>query len=317
MGYILGIDGGGTKTTCVLATDEGVVLARAVSGPGNYLKVGVDVVKESFRTAIHAVCRQAGVNPPRIDAVCAGLAGAERPRDRKTLRGAFQEIVSAKKIFLETDAYITLIAATEGKPGLIVIAGTGSVAMGMNAQGERARAGGWGHIIGDEGSGYDIGRKAMVTALHSYDGRIKKTILEERILQALTLRKMEDLISLVYSGKISPDKIAALYPVVINAAQQGDAAAIDLLRQAGRELGKIATAVIGRLHMQRARLALAISGGVFKAGGVLLTSFTQTVRRVARRAEIIAPRHPPEIGAVALALWRLKGFQVSGFKFQV
>lgn len=312
MGYLLGIDGGGTKTIGVLADRSGRVLARAVSGPGNYLKVGLPAVERSFTEIIHGVLDEAGVDrEARIDGLCAGLAGADRPRDRRIIRALFRRLVGTRVILTENDARITLVGATEGRPGLIVIAGTGSVAMGMNRAGELARAGGWGHLIGDEGSGYDIGRRAMIAALHSYDGRSRKTLLEPTVVKTLRLRKIEDLVTRVYSRGMAPDEVAALFPRVVEAAQKGDGIARHLLEDAGRDLAATAGAVIRRLRMERTAAIVALSGGVFRARGPLYDAFCTAVRAVAPNAQITEPKHPPEIGAVALARARLERISVA------
>lgn len=301
-GYVLGIDGGGTKTVCVLASDEGRVISRAVAGPGNYLKVGLPAARQSFHTCIHNAIKQAGLGKIKPAAVCAGLAGADRESDRRLMRQLFKELVGATHTIIESDAYITLMGATEGSPGVIVIAGTGSVAMGMNSRGQRARAGGWGHIIGDEGSGYDIGRKAIVAAFRSYDGRGRKTILEKKIVGFLKLKKIEDIVSLVYNKKMPPDQFAALYPLVHMAARENDPMARQLLSEAGRELSVTTTAVIKRLAMENTQVCVAVSGGVFKWRGRLFSTFSRAVKAVARKARIIEPLHPPEMGAVLLAI---------------
>jgi len=309
MGYLIGIDGGGTKTTGVLADRDGRVLARATGGPGNYLKVGREAVRRAFAQVIGSLRRAAGLgHGAPVDGLCAGLAGADRPRDRKILMALFRDLVDTPVILLESDARITLAGAIEGHPGLIVIAGTGSVAMGVNARGEYVRAGGWGHIVGDEGSGYDIGRRAMALALQSYDGRIPGSRLEEAVQQALQLRNMPDLVTRVYARGLPADQVAALYPAVIEAAARGDAAARALLTSAGEVLCDTAMAVIRKLGMPRREAVLvALSGGVFKVRGHVYRAFRRALRRQRPHARVIEPRHPPEVGAVALVRARLEG----------
>ncbi len=299
--YLLGLDGGGTKTVCVIATRNARVLSRAIAGPGNYLKVGLAKARQSFRSAILNAAKQAGLRKLEFSSVCAGLAGADREHDRYLMHRLLGHLVISNRILVESDAYITLVGATDGKPGIIVISGTGSVAMGVNQKGERRRSGGWGHLLGDEGSGYDVGRNAMIASLKSHDGRGEKTLLTERIMNVLHLNNIEELVTLVYRQKMTPTQVASLFPVVLEAAQQNDEVAIELLRRAGKELGETTNAVIKQLRMQHLRVPIAVSGGLFRAGGILLKSFQRTVRKVVCRADFIEPAHPPEIGAVLLA----------------
>ncbi|MBI1745077.1 MAG: hypothetical protein HYR55_00625 [Acidobacteria bacterium] len=306
MGYLLGIDGGGTKTTVVLADRRGHVLACSVGGPGNYLKVGLPAVRRSFAEAIGHVLKMAGVgNGAPIDGVCAGLAGADRPRDRKIIRALLAGLINTRRIMVENDARITLIGACRGRPGVIVIAGTGSVALGMNAAGKLVRAGGWGHVLGDEGSGYDIGRRAMMAALQSHDGRGRKTLLELMVVKSLRLKKLEDLVTYVYSRGMPPDEVAAFYSLVVEAARRGDAVAAHLLGKAGQDLGQAACAVVEQLRLNDKRPIVAVSGGVFKVRGILYRAFCACLRKAAPQSQIIEPKHPPEIGALALLRARL------------
>ncbi len=300
MGYLVGIDGGGSKTVCVIGDFQGRILARASAGPANFLKIGLKVAARSLAEAISAAQSKARLNRTKFKAVCAGLAGADRPSDRRMLKRELEKIVSASRFILTSDAYITLVAATEGGSGVAVIAGTGSVAMGINARGQIARAGGWGHIVGDEGSGYDIGRRAIMAALRSRDGRALKSLLEERVFETLKVKDTDQLISLVYGGQMTPDRLAALFPVVVEAAGQGDEVAQAIVTYAGSELALAAAAVARKLGLFGTRFRLATSGGLF-AAKLLSEAFAAAVDKNVPGAEIAPALHPPEIGALALA----------------
>jgi len=183
----------------------------------------------------------------------------------------------------------------------VVISGTGSIAYGENERGETARAGGWGWRLGDEGSGYDIGHRALIAALRDRDGRGPSTLLTESIRGALGLGNLDDLIDLTYGGNMGSLEVAALAGLVGEAAGEGDNVALRILEGAGVELGVSASAVIGRLGLTGG-FTLGLVGGVFKLGSLIRDSLERSVRRTAPGCVISRPRFPPEVGAALLAL---------------
>jgi len=298
---ILGIDGGGTKTICVAADAGGRIIGKGMSGPANYLKEGLYTSKMSLSEAIDRALQEAGSDRLSVEVVCAGIAGMGRAADRLIMKKSFAEIVPNARLVLETDAFITLVGATEYLPGVIVISGTGSIAMGLNEKGDVARAGGWGHILGDEGSGYDIARRGMIAALQDYDGRGPETLITKMIVEELYLANVEELIGLFYGAESSPRRIAGLYPLVLEAAEEGDAVASNLLEKAASALVKTAVAVIRRLEMQSSIFPIALSGGVFRNSPRLRNSFQRLLVTQVPGAHLIDPLHPPEIGALLVA----------------
>ena len=177
MAYYLGIDGGGTKTRCVLA-DETTVLATAMSGGSNIVRVGEEHAREALRTVIHQVCASAKVSPDQVHAICIGAAGAARPEIAAKIRSVLAELVphNAPNIEVVGDAAIALEAAFGAGPGVIAIAGTGSIVYGRDAAGRIARAGGWGFAISDEGSGHWIGRRAISAILSAHDQSVETAL---------------------------------------------------------------------------------------------------------------------------------------------
>jgi N-acetylglucosamine kinase-like BadF-type ATPase len=200
-----------------------------------------------------------------------------------------------------TDARIALTGALDGHPGLIVIAGTGSIAFGINEAGEEARAGGWGPTFSDEGSGYVIARQALKAIAASSDGRSQETLLTELIYRELGIKQIGDLPSVIYTDDAKPPRIAELAEVVAAAANQGDGVAQEILESAGIELGRMAIAVIERLGIERQAFRVACVGSVFKSGKYLEEPFRRTILAVAPTAEIGDPLHSPEMGAIRLA----------------
>jgi glucosamine kinase len=254
----LGIDGGGSKTSCLIGDKHSVLGSGAAAG-SNVVRVGAAQAQKALANAIQQACAAAKINPSQISRTCIGLAGAASPGVSELVRRMMAEIVSGE-IHVAGDMVITLEAAFGTGPGVIVIAGTGSIAYGRNVKGEIARASGWGFAVSDEGSGHWIGRKAISSALRARD-QGKSTTLFGRVLTAWHLETDEQLI-LAANATPSPD-FAALFPVVLSAAESGDAVAVEILTKAGGELADLAEIVIGRIFPKGEAGPVAMSGGVF------------------------------------------------------
>ena len=300
MVYVLGIDGGATKTLALAADFRGNVLGRGMSGASNYQTVGLDQAIAALKEASEAAMAAAGID--RFEVACFGLAGVGRESDRDLLLPAIRELGLADKIILEHDAAIALAGATAGQPGVVVLAGTGAMAFGMNNKGETRRAGGWGSILADEGSAYYIGRRALAAACRAYDGRGHETALVSKLTGHFGLNHFTDIVRKIYKEEASPQKIASLAPLVSQLAEAGDRIAAEILKDAAEELALAARAVIKGLNMEDEEFQVAASGSVFKAGELLLTPFAEFVKSIAPRAEVISPRFEPAMGAVFLAL---------------
>src|SRR5713101_4544531 len=182
MPYYLGIDGGGTKTRCALA-DETTLLATAISGGSNMIRLGETHARDALHAAIRQVCATAKIAPAQIHAICIGAAGADRPEIAAKIRSILAELISEiapeialTKIEVVGDMTIALEAACGAGPGVIAIAGTGSIAYGRDATGHTARAGGWGFAVSDEGSGHWIGRRAISAILSAHDQGLETTL---------------------------------------------------------------------------------------------------------------------------------------------
>jgi glucosamine kinase len=268
----LGIDGGGSKTTCAIG-DESFLLGTGTAGASNVVRVGEEGAREAIRTALQRACDMAGVAPAEIKRTCVGIAGGGRAETAAKIQSVMDELVSGK-IQVVGDMVIALEAAFGGGPGVVVVAGTGSIAYGCNAACETARAGGWGHAISDEGSGHWIGRAAVTAALRTYDeGR--NTVLLDRILHAWGVSEREQVV-LAANATPLPD-FAGLLPVVLDAADAGDRAAMAVLTQAGGELASLAKIVIAKLFGGEPA-PVAMSGGVFRNSAAVRQVFYNTLR---------------------------------------
>jgi len=290
-GLLLGVDGGQTATVAWIADASGRVLGRGAAGPCNHTKSpgGRRRFVSALRESLQAACREADLKRrPRFASACLGFSGG--PADKRELAA---ELIQAERMLVTTDAEIALAGATGGEPGIVVIAGTGSIALGRNRSGRTARAGGWGYLFGDEGGAFDIARQALRAALRSEEGWGPKTSLVPRLLRATNCRTINDALHLFYTEEWPRDRIAALAPLVSRAAAGGDHAARAVLDGAAASLSELALAVRRQLFRKPARAAITHTGGVFES---------PIVRRAFERRTPSEPaRFPPVLGALILA----------------
>ena len=287
MAIFLGIDGGGSKTSCLIG-DESSVLGTGTAGPSNLVRAGEAQARESLAAAIRQACTVANLKPAEISRVCVGLAGAARPEISEVVRGIIAEIISGEAragqiktsdIQVVGDNVIALEAAFGAGPGVIVIAGTGSIAYGRNRDGQTARAGGWGFAVSDEGSGHWIGRAAVAAALRAWDeSQDEKAPLLLSVMKSWGLENRESLV-LAANATPAPD-FAALFPAVLALADSGDRGASEVLAQAGSQLAELAGIVVRRLFPDSGAVAAAMSGGVFGSSALVRQVFYNGLRSV-------------------------------------
>jgi glucosamine kinase len=295
--YFLGIDGGGTHTTAWLAGERQRILARSSSGPSNPLKVGYEAAEHALALAARRALRQARAQAGQLEAVCVGLAGVDRRQAHGRLLRWLRRSIPARYHYLTSDAAIALQAAIGDSPGVMVISGTGSIAYGRDENGGVLRSGGWGSLFDDAGAGYDLGRKAVVAALRALDGRSPHTTLEKGIRRALGL---ED-ITHVILRQLAPHEMAALFPVVLEAAARGDFVARQLCEDAGHDLADLALALLKRLHWRDCKVPVVCAGGVFLSSARIRRSFQRYLRWRAPGAQVAFLRRPAVEGALAIA----------------
>ena len=297
MGYLLGIDGGGTHTTAWLADTNLSVLARVQAGPSNPVKIGITGAQHELARAYTKALRQAHLQPSRLDAVCAGLAGGDSALIQRCMLRWIRKAIPARAHMMTTDAAVTLAAGLGESQGIIVISGTGSIAFGRDRRGGILRVGGWGSLFDDAGSGYDVGRKAIAAALRAHDGRGKSTALTQALCRELHLGKITEAVPL----HLSAQDIAALFPLVHQAASKSDAVARRLCREAAGNLAELATTLISRLRWKRRPIPVVCSGGVFRSSPLIRRAFAQRVHEYAPLARVTLLRREPVEGALLLA----------------
>ena len=304
MAIFLGIDGGGSKTSCLIG-DETSILGAGTAGASNPVRVGEAQARDALAAAIRQACAIANITPSQIKKTCVGLAGAARPEISGPVRLCLGELV-AGEIEVVGDMVIALEAAFGGDPGVIVIAGTGSIAYGRNSKGQTARAGGWGFAISDEGSGQWVGRAAVaatVRALDLGDAEGSNESLLRNLMKFWQVETREQLV--VMANATPPPDFSALFPLVLAAADHGDRIALDVLNQAGAELAGLARTVVGRLFSSIAadadKLAVAMSGGVFSASALVRQAFCYCLRAEQPGLTINPNVIEPVRGALAMA----------------
>jgi glucosamine kinase len=302
--YYLGVDGGGTKTTCAVG-DDSHLIATATAGPSNIVRVGEAQARESLQQSVRQACAAAGITPEQVSYTCVGGSGAARPELAAIVRDSLAEIL-ATPIEVVGDMQIALDAAFDTGLGVLVIAGTGSIAYGRDEQGRTARAGGWGFAIGDEGSAHWIGRAAVSAVLRASDprdGSSASDSLRESSLSAALLKTwgVTSLIDLARAANsIPPPDFAALFPPV--AASQ-DELATQVLTSAGRELANVAAVVIRHLFAKghAASVPVAMTGGVFRHAALVRQVFYNELRTLDPRAEVNPQVVEPVEGALRMA----------------
>lgn len=296
MPLFLGIDGGGTKTRCIVG-DEKAVLGAGTGSGCNVLRVGEACAQDSLSGAIHEACVQAGVSPRQIARTCAGISGAADDGIASLVQRLLIEIVGGA-IEVVGDMEVALEGAFDGGAGIIVIAGTGSIAYGRNARGEKARAGGWGRVVSDEGSGHWIAVKSLAAALRTRDEG-KSSDLLAALMSALEAKTAEDLVIRLNADPIRD--YASLFPVVLTRADAGDKIAAEVLQSAGRELAKLAEILVKRLFETSEEVSVATHGGVFASSAVVKESFQQHLRTLCPGAGRVEPNVDPALGALERA----------------
>jgi len=281
------------------------IIGEGRAGPSNPLRVGVTSAAAAVREAIDEACATAKVRRSDLDAAEVGLAGARRRELRERMRETLLPL-GIRDIEVVTDADIALYGATDGAPGLVVIAGTGSICCGINARGKQLCAGGWGPIAGDEGAGAWIARRALRAVAYASDGRGPQTLLTEFACNYFHCSTADDLTTAIYAPTITNERIAGFGKDVVEAAKRKDEVAAQIIMEGGTELGLAAVAVIRNLQMEKERFQIAYVGGVFRAAGeMILKPLRVEVAKAAPRAYFEPPHFSPAVAAARMARERI------------
>lgn len=305
---LIAIDGGGSSTRLWVLNGEGELVAEGRGGPSTVTVVGAAKAGQSVADAGKA----AGLSLETEQAVTAGaavVAGVEREPEYSRFLGELERLFPGADIVLKHDATGALLAGTMGEPGVLILSGTGSVSISMGPDGEIARAGGWGHVLGDEGSGYWIGREALRRAIRAADGRDRSTILQERLAQVAGVNDVLGVIGPVMRGEFDRPWIARLAPVVAQAAAEGDAVAEAIMDEAAHELAVHVRAVLSRSPWfdEAEEVPVVAAGGIFGLGEDWYGRLQGALRREAPRARLTDWVKEPIVGAVYLAFKQYYG----------
>ncbi len=298
MRYILGFDGGGTKTECVLMNSDHQILARTYAGPSNPSRIGVEAAARAIEQAARFALKEAGLERSAIVAIGAGLAGTAKPDMKQRMTLALQDNFLSATITVLTDLEAALAAAGEG-PSIVLVAGTGSAAIGCNAQGETYRAGGYGPASSDEGSAYDIGRCAIAASVEARKKTGTDSALGRQVLAQLRCTEWP---VVQHRAQTMPDEIfPPLFPVVAAAADSGDAAAREILAHAASQLASLVDQVAARLNLRKTDFLLAKMGGTIGRSVFFDTQLNASFKRLFPSAQIGTLRISPAEAAALVA----------------
>lgn len=296
MKYIIGIDAGGTKTDCLIAGQDGNVVSKYTGEGCNPLKDGFQKSAEKIRNAVIECNKKSNIDLNDVSVLLVGSAGVGRKHHKEQLFDAITKVSGFKNIFVETDARIALEGAFSGKPGCVLIAGTGSIIYGKDKVGKLHRVGGFGSLIGDQGGGYSIGRKGLIAVAKQLDGLEINTKISNLLCEKFNIKNKEDLISKVYGCKISVPETA---PLVLEAAQEGDETAIIILNEESEELIEQINAMKKKLNEER--LNLAFTGSLIKNENYYSKLLKEKIKKELPFVKVIEAENPPAAGAVLLA----------------
>jgi N-acetylglucosamine kinase-like BadF-type ATPase len=304
MVHVMGIDAGGTKTACLLADDQGRIVSRARGGGANLQALGELQVEKVLHEVMDAAIGDRDIVPA---AICVGIAGVDRADDHAIIRGIMKRIGFKARVLIVNDALIALESGCPGQPGVVIISGTGSIAYGRNAAGEAARSGGWGYVLGDEGSGYWIGRAALRAVLRAADRRGPETRLTAMLLNHFGVAEPQALLHQVYHHNLKPAGIGALAASVHQAFLDGDEPAAGILRGAAGELEGAAISVARRLQLTAEPFTFLLAGGIFRAVPWLEHELARRLPQQAPHCRVTLLDREAAEGAVTFALQEARG----------
>jgi len=299
MEYFIGIDGGGSRSRLVAIDKSKKIIARAEGGSTNITSESYDGVFASIKNLLDDFCTDTGVSLKNCQSLYIGSAGASTGENASLLEKIFRDIGIKGKIKVTNDAELVLMAATGGEPGIILIAGTGSVGYAIDKEGITHRAGGWGHLIDDGGSGYRIGMDAIKAVLEEHDGRGDKTVLTGMVAEFFKQENPAQILSYIYGNTFHKSEIAKLAVLVEEAAGVGDTVATAIEAQAAKDLIALASALIHRAQLFAHTIVL--SGGIILHNKNIRHIFEAAIGKVFSDMHIVPMRESAELGAAHIA----------------
>jgi len=299
MKLALGFDGGGTKTHCVLIDIQGRILAESRSGPSNPMRVGFGGAMASVCDGARLALQSAGVSVDDLAAICAGNAGTGQPEDAERMKSLLSQEFPRALVRICTDLELTLEAAGDGLV-VVLLAGTGSAAVGRDNNRQVVRIGGHGPLLSDEGSAYDVGRRAVMAGMRAFEKNQQDSPLGDRILGELGFASWQELQARAVSA---PDDVfPRVFPIVSAAAEAGDPAARQLLQIAAVELGSLVHDLVDRLQLRNQKFLLVKSGGMLCRSAYFDQLIDQRLREAAPNAQFGALAISPGEAAARIAL---------------
>jgi N-acetylglucosamine kinase-like BadF-type ATPase len=300
--YFLGFDGGGTKTDCYLLNADGNVLHHATAGPSNPLRAGYAKAWFTLSDAADFVLEKQHLKASDIGGICAGIGGAGRDSVARRIATFLERAFPEAAVLVTTDLAITLDAAVGGSKaeGVILVVGTGSAAFGRDAKGKTARAGGRGPWFSDEGSAFDIGRRALAAVVRADESRGPQTALSEKMLKWLGCNDWTRVLDWVI--KNPDDVFPRVFPLVAELGDKGDAVAREILTAAAESLAELAASVIRKLDMQDRDIVVAKSGGTIGRSEFFDAAMDRDLARLSPRSKIVALQMKPAEAAARMAI---------------
>ena len=310
MEYILGVDGGAFKTLVRIADLSGKPLIETKAGSSNYKSIGPKLAKDNINKAILEAINKLNNSNVTFRSACFGMAGNNTTRDKDNfkdiiLNNEIKCYFNPSKTFIYNDTRIGLAAGSDNKNGIIIICGAGSNCFGINEHGKEAKANGWDYILSDEGSGYEIGRKALRAVMKAYDGRGDATLLTKTILNKLRLRNIPEFIEWAYGTGNRKDKIAALAKVVCDSAEKSDAVSIRILEEEVREVMDSIKVVAKKLELTDKDFDLVFVGSLFKCEKYFKNILIKKLKENFPKINFLPLIKKPVEGAVKLALMNM------------
>jgi N-acetylglucosamine kinase-like BadF-type ATPase len=302
----IGIDGGGTKTVGVVTDESGKVVSTYAVGGTNPNGAGWDRVKEEMAFLFAKLME--GIPTGEVGGCFAGMAGVDHPNNRLKMKEIIDRILPGVPVEIGNDAINALYSGTANGTGITLISGTGSICIAVNSLGEQTRVGGWGYLIGDEGSGYDFGRRTLTAVMMSYDGRIHAPLLVSKVLAHFQCRHPSDLIPIIYEPGFEKKRIASVTPYLFEAFYEGEEAAKEIIEDCLNEMAlMIKTALRKRFHTGETEIKVVLVGSVFQKQDKLVSMMKSRFEEEEYLMEWIVPRVPPVAGAVAKAILNRHG----------
>jgi len=304
MRFVVGVDGGGTKTAAAVVGDDLGVIGSGIAGPSNYRSVGMEASSGNIAAAISSALAAAQVSLDALDAICLCLAGFDTDLDLPVPQRAIALLGFKGATIFENDVVGAWAAVTGGEAGIVAIAGTGATSLGMNARGEFWRTDGWDYVLGDAGSGYRIGLEGIHEAMKMLDGRREPTSLALQMSECYGVDDAPAMRRLADSGSLGKLRIADFARHVSEAADAGDPVAREILARASNDIIASLAAIVRRLDMRDDTFPIGVVGSVFKSRWAF-DPLRPAIAVMAPHATLTEPRYPPEVGAALTARRRL------------